>query len=168
MSGKPKKLTDGQQTIIDRDAAFRDLETHTANTWKSKFQKQLALAASYLPSTRPQTQEDRAAVKNLIKSLTKFLRGRIHEKAHIPSGVERTPAVRAKQAAAKRAAAEDIAAHLLRTRKQLWCKENGRQRAPAWKTAELTPQVIKQISIQCSVPAAQIRAYEVRKLANKK
>jgi hypothetical protein len=71
--------------VDPRIAAFRDLETRTANAWKSKFQQQLALAVSYLPTIKPQTKEDRAAIEDLIKSLKKkYLRGPPTRKGDIP------------------------------------------------------------------------------------
>jgi hypothetical protein len=129
--------------VDPRIAAFRDLETRTANAWKSKFQQQLALAVSYLPTTKPRTLEDRVAVNDLIKLLNKLLSGR-------PRG---------------RVASNLTSRHLpaefqVRQGQKSWCIKHGRRRAPASVTNELIADAIKKDS--------SISADELRRLVWKK
>jgi hypothetical protein len=150
----------------ERIAAFRDLETRTAGEWE--FHNKLELAASYLPSTKAATESERLALADFIQRVQKLLpKGRSRGRAHIPSETKATNAERVREL---RLAAERGVAQLVRERKKLWCKENGRWRisAKSGVTTGLIADAIKQISFQCGVPAAQIRADEVGKLVNKK
>jgi hypothetical protein len=149
-------------------AATRDYETWVTNAWKSEFQQQLALAASYLPSTKPLTANDRHAVEDLIRSLKKLLRGAPlgrRGKSDLIS-IPKSDFIRMLPPAAERAVAQ-----LVREGQKFWCKENGRQRVPPSKTTELIAEAIKQIIFQWSMPAAaaaKISADEVRRLLSKK
>jgi hypothetical protein len=134
--------------VDPRIAAFRDLETRTANAWKPKFQQQLALAVSYLPTTKPQTQEDRAAIEDLIKSLKKkYLRGRPRGKA-----TSRLPRVPNNPPRAEKVAA--VVVQVEQARLSWLIKNPDRRRVP--------PAVTKK-QIADAIKGSDISADEIRR-----
>ena len=107
------KLADKAFATKDRrvKAAYDKEKMRTANAWKSEFQQALARAATYLPSTKPVTREDKRALADFLKPLNKLLKGRPR------GGPPRLPPL-----------AEHAAAHLVRERLKLLRKKNGKER----------------------------------------
>jgi hypothetical protein len=137
-----------------RIAALHDLETRSLNAWKSEFQQKLARAKSYLPSTKPRTEEDREAVRDFIWHLKGLLSGR-------PAGPSRPwrkkRGERVLVPEAIEAAAVDAIAQLVREGQKVWRKENDVQRVPRWRTDELVNDFTKQIVRERNIPPAIAR-----------
>jgi hypothetical protein len=138
---------------LHRTASFDDRETRSDNAWKSDFQQKLARAKSYLPSTKPRTEEDREAVRDFIGHLSKMLSGRPAEprrpwKKHIEQRGER---VLIPEAVVIDAAVDAIA-QLVREGQKVWRKENDAQRVPGWRTDELVNDFTKQIRRAWKIP----------------
>ena len=161
-------------------AALRDLETRSANAWKSSFQQRLALWASHFPTPtekeKPLTDDDKRAVADVIGRLQKLLRGRPRGEKVQWTNPDLLILEKSELARAMRSAALQAAADRVRDGLRKWCKENDYERVPASKTdelfAELIPMNIERVRSQWSEVAPDVisakDAKEVRRLVRKK
>jgi hypothetical protein len=134
-------------------AAYDEAKMRLANAWKSEFQQALARAATYLPSTKPVTREDKRALADFLKPLKKLLKGRSRGMG------PRLPPL-----------AERAGVHLVRERLKLLREQSGKKRISpkSGVAAKLIADAIKEVSIQFSVPPAKISADNISRLVYKK
>jgi hypothetical protein len=134
-------------------AAHDEARMHLTNAWKSEFQQALARAATYLPSTKPVTREDKRALADFLKPLKKLLKGRSRGMG---------PRLFAM--------AERAAAHRVRERLKLFREKDGRKRISSKSGIhrKLIAEAIPEVSTQFNVPPAKVSADNIFKLLNKK
>lgn len=134
-------------------AAYEENKMRLTNAWKSEFQQDLTRAATYLPSTKPVTREDKRALADFLKPLNELLKGR-------PLGMTpRLPAM-----------AERAAAHLVRERLKFLRENTGKKRISkkSGVPAKLIADAIKEVSVQLRIPTAMISSANVSTLVYKK
>jgi hypothetical protein len=133
-------------------AAYDEAKMGLANAYKSEFQQALARAATYLPSTKPGTREDKRALADFLKPLNKLLHGRLRRVDPLPK------------------AAEDAAAHLVLERLKYLREKSGKERITQKSgiPAKLIADAIKEVSVQLNVPLAKISADNVSREVYKK
>jgi hypothetical protein len=156
------------------EAAYDDMRVSVGSAWKSDFQQKLARARSYLPSTKPRTEEDRRAIQVFIRHLEKWLShrpaGRRVRWMKDEDGIEQSGVMDSSQfQGARMIAAERTAADLVRDMNRRWCKENGCRRLTkphVWDTH--LREAIRRVASQLGIAPKQIRADEVRRRAGKK
>jgi hypothetical protein len=134
-------------------AAHDEAKVRLSNAWKSDFQQAIALAASHVPLSKPQTSDDRDAIRKLIETLQELLDGR--------------PLGRATQIVPM---VELAAAHLVQERLKLLRLKLGKERISKNMAArdKLIADAIKQVSFQFSIPPAKISADNIYRLVFKK
>jgi hypothetical protein len=141
---------------LHRTAAFDDRETRSENAGKSDFQQKLARAESYLPSTKPRTEEDKRAAQDFMRYLRKeWFSGR-------PAGpgrpwrkkIEQRDGIVLIPQAVIEEAAVDAIAQLVREGQEVWRKENNSPRVPRPKTEELVKHFTEQTVRGWKIPPA--------------
>ncbi|MBR1151553.1 hypothetical protein [Bradyrhizobium sp. JYMT SZCCT0428] len=133
-------------------AAYAEAKMRSTNAWKSEFQQDLARAATYLPTTKPATRDDKSALADFLKPLNKLLKGRLRRGDPLPRSAERA------------------AAHLVRERLKFLREKSGKERITrkSGMPAKLIAEAIKDVSLQLKAPLAKISAASVSRLVYKK